>query len=411
MTNVALSSPDTRPPWLERISPAQWVAVDVFLAAFFALGTLAHLFFFPRFANANPAQYSRWLLAPLYLLATVPLAFRRRWPGRTLALTCSAIALTTMLGHPLAPAPLLALPLYTVTMTSSRRRSLQALVMVGLAMLIAVLVGALLGHVQGDVTFNIFLAIATWFVADSIRTRRIYLRGLAEQKEERQRLEIEGARRAIIEERMAIARELHDVVAHSLSVIAIQSGVGRHVIDTQPDEARKALLAVEETSRSALEELRGVLGVLRRSGDDTAQRSPAPILGDLDELVERIRSTGVPVELTIEGSPRPLPQGLELSVYRIIQEALTNVVKHTNSAPTSITITYGNDELDVRVRNGGSPRSGDADTWVEASGAQAGHGIIGMTERARSFGGSLLAQPLIDGGYLVSAHLRTRDAS
>src|SRR6202035_5871119 len=148
-----------------------------------------------------------------------------------------------------------------------------------------------------------------------------------------QRLAIEGARRAIIEERLEIARELHDVLAHSLSVIAIQSGVGRHVMDDQPEEARKALFAVESTSRSALEELRRVLGVLRRREDGAADLAPAPTLSAVSTLIDGVRAAGVRVDLIVVGDAPPLPEGLQLSIYRIIQEALTNVVKHAPDAP------------------------------------------------------------------------------
>lgn len=406
--NSTSSSP--RPPWLERFSARQWVLIDVVIAALFTTGALVHLFVFPAFPTRAPLTISRGLLVPLYLLATVPVAVRRHWPVATLVLTSAAVATTTVLGHSLAPAPLIALPLYSVTLTHPRRQSIKAVVLVEAALSVAVAVAWWFGRAQGDVTFNFFLAAATWFVADSISTRRRYLRGLNEQREERQRLEIEEARHAIVEERMAIARELHDVVAHSLSVIAIQSGVGRHVIDTQPDEARKALSAVESTSRAALEELRGVLGVLRRSDDDVVVTSPTPALRDLDELVARIRAAGVPVRVDITGHVRPLPQGLELSLYRIIQEALTNVVKHTASAPTTVDVTYLSDEVLVEVRNAGAGESRELSAvGAHAPRAGTGHGIIGMTERARSFGGTLRTTAFDDGGFLVSARVRAKD--
>ena len=386
--------------------------VDYAVAALFTTGALLHVLVLPRFPSNVALRYPLWVLAPIYLMATAPIAFRRRWPVATLAIIASAVAVSTFLGHPLAPAPLIALPLYSVTLAHPRRQSFVALALVEGSLLVAVALAWVLGRHLGDVTFNFFLALATWFIADSIRTRRTYQRGLLEQREERQRLEIEEARRAIVEERMAIARELHDVVAHSLSVIAIQSGVGRHVLDTQPDEARKALSAVESTSRAALEELRGVLGVLRR-GDDGAQvTTPTPRMDDLVELIERIRTAGVPVQLRVSGEVRTLSQGLELSLYRIIQEALTNVVKHTASASTTVDVTYLAHEVLVDVRNAATtPPREVAAVDERAPRAVAGHGIIGMTERALSFGGSLRAESRDDGGFLVSARLRTKDPS
>ena len=184
-----------------------------------------------------------------------------------------------------------------------------ALILVEASSLIALGVAALVRPVTGDITFTLFLAAATWFAGDSVRTRRIYQASLAEQAEERQRQEMDHrAGRAIVEERLGIARELHDVVAHSLSVIAIQSGVGRHVMDTQPDEARAVLEAVERTSRSALGELRRVLGVLRSDGGP--ELTPAPTIADIGELIDRVRDAGVPIELAMVGtmpaaSPRP----------------------------------------------------------------------------------------------------------
>ncbi|MBW4030617.1 MAG: sensor histidine kinase [Acidobacteria bacterium] len=407
--SLSTTTASLRPPWLARLSARQWTSVDYAVAALFTGGALVHVLVLPRFPSNVALAYPLWILAPIYLFATVPIALRRRWPVTTLTFTASAVAVSTFLGHPLAPAPLIALPLYSVTLAHPRRQSFTALLLVEGSLLFAVALAWVLGRHLGDVTFNFFLALATWFVADSIRTRRTYQRGLLEQREERQRLEIEEARRAIVEERMAIARELHDVVAHSLSVIAIQSGVGRHVLDTQPDEARKALAAVESTSRAALEELRGVLGVLRRGDDGAGVTTPAPSLDDLDELIERISAAGVPVQLRVVGEARTLSQGLELSLYRIIQEALTNVVKHAASAPTTVEVTYLVDEVRVDVRNTApvAPGPTGGDTTVN----RAGHGIIGMTERARSFGGSLRAGARDEGGFLVSARLRTKDPS
>jgi signal transduction histidine kinase len=393
---------------MERITPAQWQAVDTGLAGLFFLGALGHLF--RGFIVGAPTSTPWWILGLVYAATTIPIAFRRRWPIFALACTCGGLAITTGLGYSFAPAPVIALPLYSLTVSYSRRKSLFALLLVEAVTLGSVIVANLLRPTSGDVTFNIVLAGATWFVGDSVRTRRVYRAGLVEQAEERQRREIDRAQGAIVEERLEIARELHDVVAHSLSVIAIQSGVGRHVIDTQPDEARKALLAVESTSRAALDELRRVLGVLRRNGAGSPELSPAPALSDLDSLVDRVRAAGVPVEVEISGNRLPLPQGLELSVYRIVQEALTNVAKHTLSAPTTVRIQYESDDIVVEVVNRG-PGSRSSSQVGGANGTGAGqdsrktHGIVGMRERAAAFGGTLSAAPLPGGGFRVLAHL------
>ncbi len=296
-----------------------------------------------------------------------------------------------MLGYSLAPAPLIAFPLYSVTVKYSRRQSLAVLVAVEALSVLAVGVAALFRPVRGDVTFNVFLAAAIWFVGDSVRTRRAYQAGLIRQAEEEQRRQLDRAQRAVVEERLEIARELHDVVAHSLSVIAIQSGVGRHVIDSQPEEARRALEAVEYTSRSALDELRRVLGNLRRSGLGPRELSPAPTLSDLDELVSTVQAAGIPVDLQMAGDFEPIPSGLEQSIYRIVQEALTNVAKHTHGASTTVNITSTEGRVLVEVLNAADPErrpltSGNGVGRNRSSDSSDHHGIIGMKERAAAFG-------------------------
>jgi signal transduction histidine kinase len=395
-----------RQPFLERITPSQWIALDVAIAGFsLSIGTVA-LFVVPNVTH--PLSVSRWVLWPLIAAATIPIAFRRRWPEASLVCICGALTVTTMLGVSLAPAPVLALPLYSVILKYSRRQSLVILAAIEGIAIAAFIVAAVLRPIQGDVTFNVVLAGATWFVGDSIRTRRAYQAGLVSQERERQRQELDRANRAIADERMEIARELHDVIAHSLSVIAIQSGVGRHVIDTQPDEARSALAAIEETSRSALHELRQVLIVLRNASTKGAELDPSPSLSDLTDLVEKMRSAGVPVDLQISGRSLPLPRGLELSVYRIVQEALTNVIKHARSAHTWVRLQYGEDCLTVSVTNaalgsglGASDKRGQRSEFDEHD----RHGIIGMRERASAFQGTLTANELPDGGFEVRASM------
>ncbi len=399
-----------RPPFLERISARQWVIVDVVLAGLILAAALISLFVTPQLAHA--VVVPRWVLGLLYLLATIPIAFRRKWPEVALVCVGAAMIVSTILGQYLAPEPLIALPFYSVILKYNRRQSIAVLAALEASFLIAYAVAAALRPLQGNFTFNIILIGATWFVGDSVRTRQAYQRGLVDQEKTRQRQEFARAERAIVEERMEIARELHDVIAHSLSVIAIQSGVGRHVIDRQPDEAKTALIAIEETSRSALQELRGVLGILRRGNHEVPDLNPVPTLSDLGDLVERIRSAGVPVDLEFTGGAPSLPQGLELSVYRIVQEALTNVVKHARSAHTWVRLQYGEEQLVVSVTN--APLgTGVLMSGVDADGHSKDladrHGIIGMKERAATFGGTLSAGSLANGGFEVRACLPLRD--
>jgi signal transduction histidine kinase len=398
-----------RRPLLQRITPFQWTVVDVVLAAVFLAGALAHQY---RRIEVGPvASVSPWVTAPLDVLATVPVAFRRRWPEVSLACIAGALTVSTMLGNSFTPAPVLALPLYSVVVKYPRRESLVVLgVVEGLAVL-GLAVAAAFRQLQGDITFNLILPIAVWAIGDSVRTRREYQAGLVEQAEEEQKREREQTQRAVAEERLEIARELHDVVAHSLSVIAVQSGVGRHVIDRQPEEARRALEAVEQTSRSALDELRGVLKSLRRFGEETPELSPAPSTADLGELVDRMRGTGIAVHFEISGDFTAVPPGLGQSVYRIVQEALTNVVKHAEGAPAKVIVASTPDCVEIEVTNRALPTPGAA--APNGSGAQAArtvagtehHGILGMRERAAAFGGSLDAEPLPGGGFRVAARL------
>jgi signal transduction histidine kinase len=199
--------------------------------------------------------------------------------------------------------------------------------------------------------------------------------------------------RTVTDERLRIARELHDVVAHSMSVITIQADLGRLVLDREPAEAGAALGVIETTGREALVELRRMLGVLRDDG--AVPLAPVPGLAGLDGLVARTTAAGVRVDVVVRGTPRPLPAGVDLSAYRIVQEALTNVVKHADAAACRVTIGYVNDDVTLEVVDhgrGGPPGPG-------------GHGLVGMRERALLCGGDLAADPLADGGFRVRARL------
>ncbi len=199
------------------------------------------------------------------------------------------------------------------------------------------------------------------------------------------------------QERMRIARELHDIVAHSMSVITVQAGYGHLVIDEQPAEARAALAAIEAAGRQTLAELRQLLGVLRSEQDDPATLDPAPGLGMLDQLIEHTGRAGVRVRLIVTGQPVALPAGVDLSAYRIVQEALTNVVKHAATGTADALLDYRPAELAIRITDHGSGCPDD--------GGAIGHGLIGIRERVALYGGSLRAGPLPGRGFEVSARL------
>jgi signal transduction histidine kinase len=243
----------------------------------------------------------------------------------------------------------------------------------------------------------VLTAGALWFVGDSVRERRRYR---AEEAALRRQQETERGRLAVREERVRIARELHDVVAHTLSVVTFQAGVGRKVGATRPDQALTALRAVEVTGRGALEELRRILGLLRDDDGAGPSLAPAPGVGDLEELAAMVRAAGIPVTLAVTGDVTALPPAASLTAYRIVQEALTNVVKHAPGAAATARVQAGRDGVLITVDNGrgtGIPEP--------RPGVGARHGLVGMTERAAAFGGALDAGPAAGGGFQVTAFL------
>jgi len=249
------------------------------------------------------------------------------------------------------------------------------------------------------VASELFVGVA-WLAGWTLRRRRERWAELRARAERLEREREEEARRAVTEERLRIARELHDVIAHSMSVIAVQSAVGNHVIDTQPGEARQALAAIEATSRSALTEMRRLLGVLRQEGEPRGSLAPAPGLADLASLVTQVQDAGLKVWISVEGERRQVPPGIDLSAYRIVQEALTNVIKHAGSSSAKVTISYRPDSVTVEVTDQGA---GSPATPLLATRTGSGHGIIGMRERVAVFGGEFTAGPAPDGGFRVRA--------
>ena len=241
--------------------------------------------------------------------------------------------------------------------------------------------------------------LVAWPVGRNLRLRRARWAELQARAERHERTAEEEAIRRVDEERLRIARELHDVTAHSLSIVAVQSGVALHVLDTDPEAARTALRAIRETSRDSLQELRGMLGVLRGSADLSpgAPLSPAPGLARLEELVRPLRDAGLAVSVVGADAVPALPAIVDASAYRIIQEALTNVLRHAGSASVRVELEPGEDSLRLEVADdgSGSPQREKAE----------GHGIAGMRERTLALGGTFVAGPRPDGGWRVVAVL------
>ena len=212
-------------------------------------------------------------------------------------------------------------------------------------------------------------------------------RSLAEERER-------AARDAVAAERTRIARELHDVVAHAISVMVVQAGAARTALERSPADAERAIRQIEETGRDGLGEMRRLIGILRPDGP--AALAPQPDLGRLDELLETVRHAGLRVEVVVEGIRRELPSGVELTAYRLVQEGLTNVLKHTGGANAHVLLRYADDAIDVEVTDDGPGPLADGD-------ASSGHGLIGMRERVELFGGTLQAGARSGGGFVVHA--------
>jgi signal transduction histidine kinase len=328
---------------------------------------------------------------PLALLLGLPLLARRSHPLATLAVTTAATALVVVLWgvyNPLSAG----IALFTVAEQRERRTSLTA----GAAAL-AVLSLPLLSSVGWTDAFGFLGRLVAfgvaWLIGDSLRTRRVYIDGLEEKAERLERERRSEAARAAAEEQARIARELHDVIAHNLSVMVVQAAAANDVFESRPDRAREAVRRIEATGRVALSELRQLLGAVRA---DEHAYAPQPGLEKLDELVRGVRESGLEVGVTIEGTPRELAKPLDLSAYRIVQEALTNTLKHAHASRADVALRYYDSELAVEVRDDGT---------ADGNGDGNGSGLIGMRERVAVFGGSLSAGPVPGGGFLVIARL------
>ncbi|MDQ0697834.1 MULTISPECIES: sensor histidine kinase [Streptomyces] len=247
--------------------------------------------------------------------------------------------------------------------------------------------------------------VLAWVLGDSLRTRRAYFDQLEERAARLEREREAQSKVAVAAERARIARELHDVVAHNVSVMVVQADGAAYVMDAAPDQAKQALETISSTGRQALAEMRRLLGVLR-TGDapESGEYVPQPDVEQIEDLVAQVRQTGLTVDFKVEGTPRPLPSGVELTAYRVVQEALTNTRKHGGpDAGASVRLVYFDDGLGLLIEDDGR---GAAHELYEDGGADgAGHGMIGMRERIGMVGGTLDAGPRPGGGFRISALL------
>jgi signal transduction histidine kinase len=381
-----------------RLPVSAWVFDSVLALAAAGIGTA--LFVSEPMASGLP----RGTLAVGYglvLLHTLPLAARRRFPLAVLVTSVASGLVFATLGllPPIALGPAILVAIYSVAAYGGRWVSLAGLVVAELGLAAVWLTPAMLER-SSFLFFMGFIAVA-WVLGHFVGDRQVYVAQLEERTAELEQAREELARRAVAEERLRLARELHDVVAHAMSVIAVQSGVGAHVADSRPEEVGKALAAIEVTSRGALEELRRLLGVLRQDSEVQASLTPVPGLANLDSLLAEVGKAGLAVRVRVEGTPLQLPAGVDLSAYRIVQEALTNVVKHAGPAHAEVTIGYRDQEVTVEVTDDGRgavPPASDGRVGT-------GHGLIGMRERVAVFGGYLQVGPRPGGGFRVAARL------
>ena len=380
-------------PQFATFGQSQWPAIAVLVASA-ALITLT--------VTGGPYPHDRGQRVLLAFLLCLPIVALRRWPLPVLAAVTIANTMTMATGD--APLPfgiMLGLASYLVASRLPRRVSIPAVAFSAAALggaLVHAALAAPHAAVAADAVLALLPLVAGWFTGDSVAARRRYLTGLAEQAQNEQAAEVERARQQVREERVRIARELHDVVAHTLAVMTVQAGVGRRLMARRPEEAGTALESIETIGRTAQEELRVVLGLLRDEEHRTAALAPAPKLVDVKELVETVRASGTPVDLHMSGTDRPLSPALELSVYRVVQEALTNVVKHAPGARATVDLAVCDREIRLDVTDDGLPARLGA-------GEASGHGIVGMRERIAAFGGRLVAEPLDHQGFRVTAQV------
>ena len=388
MVSVMAGSP---PPLARR---RRWTAsprADVLLAVLLGAVVLQSA------SDENGPKEPAWAVLALLELTALPLAVRRRWPLAVLGVTlAAAIAGDLLFSGFQLPGP--AIALYTVAAHCERRHSLVAAGTTAVALVVPVVAGAATEPLFALAMYAVFAA--AWALGENLRTRRAYLGELEARAERLEREQDEAARRAVADEQARIARELHDVISHNVSVMVVQAAAGGDVFETRPERAREVLGSIESTGREALAELRRLLGVVRPADDAPAgDYAPTPGLARLPELIEQVSATGLRVSLKVEGKPRDLAASLDLCAYRIVQEALTNTLKHARASHADIALRYADAALALEIVDDGSGHGADG----------AGRGIIGMRERAALFGGELVAGPRAERGYAVTATLPLRE--
>ncbi|HZU76295.1 MAG TPA: sensor histidine kinase [Dehalococcoidia bacterium] len=376
--------------------PHPWLLLDLIAASFVAVLIEVDVWRRSGVLGTHIAG-PRWLTVALPLLLALPLFWRRRFP-----LLVWAVALGGVVGQAVSSGDAfeglyLLVPFglgsYAVGAYGSRRRAL-----IALALFVPVYVTYALedhnirtgGQQAWSGAFFGLLVVAVWLAGVFVSSRREAALLVANAAELKRRADA-----AVAEERSRIARELHDIISHTVSVIGLQAGAAERMLDRDPERARQPLQSIQERARDSVLELRRLFGILREGDEGRAELTPQPRLAQLGLLLEQVRGAGLEVALRVEGEPKPLPPGVELSAYRIVQEALTNVLKHARASRADVLLRYGDRLLELAVTDDG----------IGALANGSGHGLIGMRERAALYGGTLTAGRQPSGGFAVAAQL------
>jgi signal transduction histidine kinase len=371
---------------LVRVLRGHALAADALLAAALAVLVLSDVITSESYLTGSDAVY-----VPVALLMTVPLAWRRRAPLVVVVVVMGAFAAQAFILDP-KPTPDVELvpALIAVYSVAAHGERWAAFVGAGFSLAAGLVWLGLDDFLLPTVMFG-----GAWFAGRLVHKRQLYAQVFAERARVLEREQEANARVAAAEERVRLARELHDAVGHSVSVMVVQAGAERLALGEERPSTRDALLSIERTGREALAEMSRLLGLLRKEGEGLAL-APRPTLADVDALVQTVRDAGVPVELRVEGEPRSLSPGVDVSAYRILQEALTNVVKHAGPARASVAVRCGDREVEVEVSDDGrGPLNGN----------RVGYGLAGMRERVELHGGTLEAGQNNGGGFIVKARL------
>jgi signal transduction histidine kinase len=337
-------------------------------------------------------------LTPAVFLCTVPLLVRRRWPIAVFAVGIAGIAFGA---NSIGLAALIAVLIAALSLGIYTRHR-----MVAVFLIVFSAAGIAIEYTSGrngssslpipNEVLPLALLGAAYLAGNEIASRQRRADQQSERAQQLQEERAEAVAAAAETERRHIARELHDVVAHSVSVMVVQAGAARKVMDDKPEAARESLLAVEASGHEAMAELRRLLGVLSENGSEAPPLAPQPGMAGLDALIARVREAGLPVELRVEGPPESLPPGVDIAAYRIVQEALTNALKYAGGARTEVVVRYTPDGLEIEIIDEGAMAT-------PADGI--GRGLVGMQERVTLFGGTVEAGKRPEGGYAVLARL------